>query len=69
MKKIFVSVASYRDPELGKTLLSAIEKASNPNNIYFGIVYQGSHKERPSFDFIPNFLPIRVKRNPSLKFN
>ena len=60
MKKIFVSVASYRDPELGKTLLSAIEKASNPNNIYFGIVYQGSHKERPLFDFVPNYSLISM---------
>jgi hypothetical protein len=37
---IFVSIASYRDPELIPTLLNAIEMARNPNQLIFGICLQ-----------------------------
>ena len=33
--RIFISIASYRDPELQWTIKSAIENANNPDNLYF----------------------------------
>jgi phage terminase large subunit-like protein len=43
--RIFISIASYRDPELQWTIKSAIENANNPDNLYFGVVYQGVDSE------------------------
>lgn len=38
--KIFIQIASYRDPELEKTIKSAIENAKKPNNLIFAIARQ-----------------------------
>ena len=38
MNTIFISIASYRDPELEHTIKSAVENADYPNNLRFGIV-------------------------------
>jgi len=38
--KIFIQIASYRDPELKKTITSCIENADKPNNLVFGIARQ-----------------------------
>jgi hypothetical protein len=38
--KIFIQIASYRDPELVKTVKSAIENSKNPKNLVFGIARQ-----------------------------
>ena len=38
--KIFIQIASYRDPELEKTIKSAIENAKKPKNLVFGIARQ-----------------------------
>ena len=38
--KIFIQIASYRDPELEKTIKSAIENAKRPKNLVFGIARQ-----------------------------
>jgi hypothetical protein len=43
--RIFISIASYRDPELQWTIKSAIENANNPDNLYFGVVNQGVDSE------------------------
>lgn len=43
MKKddtIFISIASYRDPELIKTIRDCINKASDPSKLNFGICWQ-----------------------------
>ena len=32
-EKIFIQIASYRDPELLKTLRDCIDKAEKPNNL------------------------------------
>jgi hypothetical protein len=40
MSKIFIQVASYRDPQLIPTIISAIENAKNPQNLVFGICRQ-----------------------------
>ena len=39
--KILVEIASYCDPELLKTVNSAIIQADNKDRVYFGICYQG----------------------------
>jgi glycosyltransferase involved in cell wall biosynthesis len=38
--KIFIQIASYRDPELEKTVKSAIENAKKPKNLVFAIARQ-----------------------------
>ena len=38
--KIFIQIASYRDPELKPTIKSCLENAKNPNNLVFGICRQ-----------------------------
>jgi hypothetical protein len=38
--KIFIQIASYRDPQLIPTINSAIENASNPENLVFSIARQ-----------------------------
>jgi hypothetical protein len=52
--KIFISIASYRDPELQWTIKSAIQNANNPDNLYFGIVHQGLDSEIFNFEEIKN---------------
>lgn len=37
---IFIQIASYRDPELIPTIQSAIDQASKPEELSFGICYQ-----------------------------
>ena len=54
MNTIFISIASYRDPELGHTIKSAIENAEYPDNLRFGIVHQGTDKEMPDLSQIQN---------------
>ncbi len=38
--KIFISIAAYRDPEIIPTIKDAIAKASCPENLTFGVVWQ-----------------------------
>jgi len=42
MKKIFIQIASYRDPQLVPTIQSALENAVNPWGLSFGICHQFS---------------------------
>lgn len=42
---IFISIASYRDPELVPTVLDCLEKSKYPDNLYFGICWQHDDKE------------------------
>lgn len=51
---IFISIASYRDPELIRTIKSAIDNATNPNSVYFGVVIQDLDKEIPDLSFVKN---------------
>lgn len=61
-KKIFIQIASYRDPELNKTLKDCIEKSENPDNLVFSICWQHSkddewdnldlYKDDPRFKII-----------------
>ena len=52
--RIFISIASYRDPELQWTIKSAIDNANNPENLYFGVVYQGLESELPDLLYVKN---------------
>jgi len=59
--KIFVQIASYRDPELIPTIEDMIKKAKNPQNLVFGICWQYDSSEPITmFDNIPQF---RVSKN------
>lgn len=45
MDKIFISIASYRDPELLPTIRDCIAKAKNPESLVFAICWQRDEKE------------------------
>ncbi|XGV96495.1 MAG: GlcNAc-transferase family protein [Leptolyngbya sp. BL-A-14] len=49
MTHIFVQIASYRDPELTATIRDALQKATYPQQLSFGIVWQG----KPGLDPLP----------------
>ena len=54
--KIFVQIASYRDPELVPTIEDMINKAKNPQNLIFGICWQYDSSEPITmFDGIEQF--------------
>lgn len=51
---IFISIASYRDSELSKTVKSLYENADNPKELVFGIVSQDVTNKHPNFDWLPD---------------
>ena len=57
---IFISIASYRDPELERTIRSAIDNAANPNELYFGIVIQEFEKEMPDLSWVKNISLVQI---------
>ena len=58
--KIFVQIASYRDPELIPTIEDVISKAKNPENLTFGICWQ--HAKEDEWDNLDKF-----KNDPRFK--
>ncbi len=44
---IFVSIAAYRDPQLGPTVLDCVRKATHPKRLRFGICWQHDVAEGP----------------------
>jgi hypothetical protein len=52
MSKIFVQIASYRDPELIPTIKDCIDKAKHPENLVFAIGWQ--HDESENLDEFKN---------------
>lgn len=50
---IFVSIASYRDPELVRTIRSAIDNAEHPEELYFSVVLQEFEKFQPDLSWVP----------------
>lgn len=50
---IFVSIASYRDDQLEKTVKSLFDNASHPEDIFIGVVSQDLRNNHPSFDWLP----------------
>ena len=51
--KIFIQVASYRDPQLIPTIKSALENAKRPENLVFGIARQ--YHPDDSFDNLDEY--------------
>ena len=51
--KIFIQIASYRDPELVPTIKSCLENSKNPQNLVFGIARQ--FHEDDKFDDLSEF--------------
>jgi hypothetical protein len=51
---IFISIGSYRDPELVRTIKSAIDNASRPNELYFGVVVQDFDRDIPDLSWVKN---------------
>ena len=51
--KIFVQIASYRDPELVPTIKDCIAKAKHPERLTFGICWQ--HSEEDEWDNLDEF--------------
>lgn len=57
---IFISIASYRDPELSRTIRSAIDNADNPNDLVFAICLQEVKREYPDLSWVPNLKLINI---------
>ena len=51
--KIFIQIASYRDPQLIPTIKDCIEKAKNPKNLVFSIAWQ--HSPEDEWDNLDEF--------------
>jgi len=51
---IFISIASYRDPDLINTVKSCFEKAENKSRLFFSIFSQAEDSEHPDLSFIPD---------------
>jgi hypothetical protein len=49
---IFISIASYRDSQLPKTVKSLYDNADNPNELVFGIVNQDERKKHAKFPYL-----------------
>lgn len=55
VSQIFVQIASYRDPEITATVRDAMQKAASPQNLSFGIVWQGKADRDPlPLEFLPS---------------
>lgn len=50
--KIFISIASYRDSELPKTVQSLYDNADHPENLVFGIVNQDQRGKHADFSWL-----------------
>jgi len=57
---IFISIASYRDPELVRTIKSAIDNAKNPNELYFSVVLQEFEKFEPDLSWVPKISLTKI---------
>jgi hypothetical protein len=49
--KIFLNIASYRDPLLQYTINNIIRTAKNPENLVFGVCWQYGNEENEELDF------------------
>ena len=57
---IFVSIASYRDAELPKTVKNIIDNADNPEELYFGIVDQDRRNKWADLSFVKNIKHVKI---------
>lgn len=67
--KIFIQIASYRDPQLLPTIKDCLEKAKYPNNLVFSIAWQ--HSDEDTWEDVdglighPNFKIIDINYKDS----
>ena len=52
--KIFIQIASYRDPQLIPTIKDCLAKAKNPKNLVFSIAWQ--HAEEDVWDNLDEYM-------------
>jgi hypothetical protein len=62
MENIFISIASYRDPELLPTIRDCIANAKNPKRLRFGICWQ--HDETESLEEFANDSRFQIIKVP-----
>jgi hypothetical protein len=55
---IFVSIASYRDKELGITVFDILNKANNPKNVVLSILSQDKEENHPNLDLIFSYFKV-----------
>lgn len=64
MFKIFIQIASYRDPELLFTIKDCIQKAKNPELLTFGICWQYGPEEEQLRETLKTFSNIQIIEVP-----
>jgi len=67
MSKIFIQIASYRDPQLPLTIKNAIENAKSPKNLRFGIARQ--FHEDDKFDDLSEYSEDKRFRVLDIPYN
>ena len=60
MKTIFISIASYRDNELDRTITDCLHKAARPERLFFGIHWQHDNHEFFEHSFGPRVKVIET---------
>ena len=66
MDKIFIQIASYRDPQCGPTIQDLINKAQNPERLSFGVCLQWMFEDTEEAlscgpESLPNWPTLRLK--------
>jgi glycosyltransferase involved in cell wall biosynthesis len=54
VNRIFLSIASYRDPDLINTVRSAFDNATYPDSLIFSVFSQAEESEHPDLSFVTN---------------
>jgi hypothetical protein len=62
-EKIFINIASFRDPSLIITIKSALLHAKNPENLVFGVAAQYYDDEFPDFTIAESQIKV-IRYNP-----
>lgn len=53
MSSVFISIASYRDPDVVNTVRSCYDNAISKDDLFFSVVSQAEEGEHPDLSFIP----------------
>ena len=61
MSKIFIQIASYRDPQLNLTIKDCIENSKHPKNLVFGITNQYHPDDNFNIDEFQNDKRFRIE--------
>jgi hypothetical protein len=65
-ESIFINVAAYNEEDILDTVKTAFEKASNPKDIYMGILLHYTDKNFPDLDSFANVKTIKVSESIGL---